>query len=90
MANKENLTNIVYVDTAVGNVNSALQTHIADKANPHQVTKAQVGLDQVNNTADLDKPVSNATSAIIAATTDMATPDLCKSTILFKSRYIVC
>ena len=74
VANKENLTDIVYVDTAVGNVNSALQTHIADKANPHQVTKAQVGLDQVNNTADLDKPVSNATrSAIIVATTDMAT-----------------
>ena len=74
VANKENLTDIVYVDTAVGNVNSALQAHVADTANPHQVTKAQVGLDQVNNTADLDKPVSNATrSAIIAATTDMAT-----------------
>ena len=74
VVNKENLTDIVYVDTAVSNVNSALQTHVADKANPHQVTKAQVGLDQVDNTADLDKPVSNATrSAIIAATTDMAT-----------------
>lgn len=74
VANKENLTDIVYVDTAVSGVNSALQKHIADKANPHQVTKAQVGLDQVNNTADLDKPVSNATrSAIITATTDMAT-----------------
>ena len=74
VVNKENLTDVVYVDTAVGNVNSALQAHITDKANPHQVTKAQVGLDQVNNTADLDKPVSNATrSAIITATTGMAT-----------------
>ena len=75
VANKENLTDIVYVDTAVGNVNSALQAHVADTANPHQVTKAQVGLDQVNNTADLDKPVSNATrSAIIVATTDIPYP----------------
>jgi len=74
VVNKENLTDVVYVDTAVSNVNNALQTHIADKANPHKVTKAQVGLDKVNNTADLDKPVSNATrSAIITATTDMAT-----------------
>ena len=68
------LANIPYVNQSVSTVNSALQTHIEDKANPHQVTKAQVGLDKVNNTADLDKPVSNATmSAIITATTDMAT-----------------
>ena len=74
VVNKENLTDVAYVDTAVGNVNSALQAHIADKANPHKVTKAQVGLDKVDNTSDLDKPVSNATrSAIITATTDMAT-----------------
>ena len=74
VVNKENLTDVVYVDTVVSGVNNALQAHIADKANPHQVTKAQVGLDQVDNTADLDKPVSNATrSAIITATADMAT-----------------
>jgi hypothetical protein len=33
-------------------------THIADAANPHATTAAQVGLDQVDNTADADKPVS--------------------------------
>lgn len=32
--------------------------HIADKSNPHGVTKAQVGLGNCNNTADADKPVS--------------------------------
>ena len=68
------LADVHYVNSAVGNVNSAIQAHVADYNNPHQVTKAQVGLDQVDNTADLDKPVSNATrSAIITATTDMAT-----------------
>ena len=73
VVNKENLTDVVYVDTAVSNVSVMLQAHIADKSNPHQVTKAQVGLDQVNNTADLDKPVSNATqSAIITATQNKA------------------
>ena len=68
------LADIPYVNQSVSTVNSALQAHITDKANPHQVTKAQVGLDQVDNTADLDKPVSNATqSAIITATNGLAT-----------------
>lgn len=34
--------------------------HINDFNNPHQVTKEQVGLSNVDNTADLDKPISNA------------------------------
>lgn len=52
----------------------SLDVHIADRENPHQVTKEQVGLGNVDNTADVDKPVSNAVnSAIITATTDMAT-----------------
>lgn len=38
-----------------------LDTHIADKNNPHEVTKAQVGLGNVDNTSDLNKPVSTAT-----------------------------
>ena len=40
---------------------SALSAHTSDKANPHQVTKAQVGLGNVDNTSDMDKPVSTAT-----------------------------
>jgi len=39
---------------------SALQMHIADTANPHQVTRAQVGLGNVDNTADVEKPLSTA------------------------------
>ena len=37
-----------------------IDNHINDKDNPHEVTKAQVGLGNVDNTADIDKPVSNA------------------------------
>lgn len=43
----------------------AIATHVADKANPHEVTKAQVGLGNVDNTADLDKPVSTATQSAL-------------------------
>ena len=62
-----------YVDNAVGNTQADLNLHKNSVSNPHQVTKAQVGLGNVDNTADLDKPVSNATqSAIITANSGKA------------------
>lgn len=71
---KEQLASKNYVDLSSKGVKDSLDVHIANKENPHQVTKAQVGLGNVDNTADIDKPVSNAVnSAIITATTDMAT-----------------
>jgi len=39
----------------------AYDNHIANQSNPHSVTKEQVGLGSVDNTSDLDKPVSTAT-----------------------------
>ena len=42
-----------------------VNTHVADLNNPHQVTKEQVGLGNVDNTSDLDKPVSNATQELV-------------------------
>ena len=39
---------------------SALTAHISNKSNTHGVTKSQVGLGNVDNTADKDKPVSTA------------------------------
>lgn len=35
--------------------------HLIDTNNPHSVTKSQVGLSNVDNTSDLDKPISTAT-----------------------------
>lgn len=35
-------------------------THTQNYENPHNVTAAQLGLGNVNNTSDLDKPISNA------------------------------
>lgn len=37
-----------------------IDNHKLDKNNPHNVTAEQVGLGNVNNTADLDKPISTA------------------------------
>lgn len=43
----------------------AVSAHITDTNNPHSVTKAQVGLDNVDNTSDLDKPISTATQTAL-------------------------
>ena len=42
-------------------ITSNLNNHIQDYQNPHKVTKDQVGLSNVDNTSDADKPVSDAT-----------------------------
>jgi methylphosphotriester-DNA--protein-cysteine methyltransferase len=62
-----------YVDGLIADKGSditALETkvnnHIANKFNPHTVTKTQVGLGNVNNTSDADKPVSTAQATAIA------------------------
>ena len=39
--------------------------HIDANNNPHAVTKKQIGLENVDNTADIDKPVSMATQEAI-------------------------
>lgn len=62
-----------YVDDLIADTGSdvtALETkvnnHIANKSNPHGVTKSQVELGNVNNTSDANKPVSTAQAAAIA------------------------
>ena len=45
-------------------------------SNPHAVTKAQVGLGNVNNTADAEKPLSNAALAALALKAPLASPAL--------------
>lgn len=56
----------------VAQVQTNLNTHIADVDNPHQTTKAQVGLDQADNTSDLDKPISTATQTALNAKVNKA------------------
>lgn len=49
------------------------KAHTDDIDNPHQVTKAQVGLKYADNTADMDKPVSTAQQEAIDAAYQQAT-----------------
>lgn len=49
------------LDGKIGDNKTSIDNHITDKTNPHEVTKAQVGLGNVDNTSDLNKPISTAT-----------------------------
>ena len=48
--------NAVELQTDITN----LSTHINNKSNPHEVTKIQLGLENVDNVSDANKPVSIA------------------------------
>jgi hypothetical protein len=54
-------------DTEVSNNTSvaAATSHIANTLNPHSVTKTQVGLGNVDNTSDANKPISTATQTAL-------------------------
>lgn len=45
--------------------NSDLTSHTSNTSNPHSVTKTQVGLANVDNTSDANKPVSTATQVAL-------------------------
>lgn len=47
-------------------IKESLDAHIGNKSNPHNVTKAQIGLGNVQNLAPADMPVSTAQAASIA------------------------
>ena len=77
----------VYVGTGTSNiaqakksevtaVDSKVDTHIAMDDNPHGVTKAQVGLGNVDNTSDADKPISIATQGALDLKADLDSPVL--------------
>ncbi len=46
---------------AEATITTNLSKHTSDYENPHHVTKTQVGLDNVDNTSDINKPISTAT-----------------------------
>lgn len=62
------------VTAAVDVVAGDLQDHIEDVSNPHAVTKSQVGLGNVDNTSDADKPVSTATQTALNLKAPLASP----------------
>lgn len=53
---------------------SALNSHTARTDNPHAVTKAQVGLANVDNTSDANKPVSTAQQTALNLKANIESP----------------
>ena len=56
-------TNLV---TALNELYETVKSHLENKSNPHEVTKAQVGLGNADNTADANKNVLSATKLTTA------------------------
>ena len=48
------------VQKCITELQTKLKSHVDSTSNPHKVTKSQIGLGNVNNTSDLNKPISNA------------------------------
>lgn len=57
---------------SVATLRSSVIAHIEASNNPHNVTAEQVNLGNVDNTSDMDKPVSTAQAAAINEVKDMA------------------
>lgn len=64
----QEVVNLLKADgaTLVSLVDS-IQAHASNTSNPHQVTKTQVGLGNVDNTSDANKPVSTAMQTALDA-----------------------
>lgn len=54
------------LDTQLNDLLERFDRHVNDKDNPHETTKAQIGLSNVNNTSDMQKPVSTLQTAAIS------------------------
>ncbi len=66
-ANNTSLATIYATQTSLTTANSSLSSHTSNVANPHSVTKSQVGLGNCDNTSDANKPVSTATQTALDA-----------------------
>lgn len=60
-SNANSITNEVTRATTVEeNISAILQEHIDNSNNPHNITKEQLGIENIDNTSDMNKPVSTA------------------------------
>lgn len=55
----------IEVEERFTEVDTIINNHVSDTNNPHGVTKEQIGLENVDNTSDIDKPISYATQAVL-------------------------
>lgn len=55
-------------------INTNIQSHISSTLNPHSVTKAQVGLSNVDNTSDINKPIPTSVQDELNLKSPLASP----------------
>ena len=67
---------ITRATNAENTLTTNLSSHTSDKSNPHEVTKAQVGLGNVDNTSDANKPISTATQTALDTKAPLESPVL--------------
>lgn len=65
MSGELEVPSAILVKDTIDGINAISEEHIVDYSNPHKVTKAQVGLANVDDTADVDKPVSTPQQAAL-------------------------
>lgn len=70
-------------------VQTNLETHINNKSNPHEVTKDQVGLSEVDNTSDANKPISTATQNALNSKFNVSDGNALKQTIENMPNHVV-
>lgn len=63
--------NEIYDINIVNANNEKIDNHAGNQSNPHKVTASQVGLGNVNNTADANKPVSLAAQTALNKKADL-------------------
>lgn len=77
------------ITSDINAVQTNLETHINNKSNPHKVTKDQVGLGNVDNTSDANKPISNATQTALNGKFSATDGNALKQTIEDMPNFVV-
>ena len=62
---KANQSEVDSLGSQVSDNRVDLDSHILDTSNPHDVTPLQLGLQNVDNTSDVNKPISNDTQSAL-------------------------
>ncbi len=68
----KNANNISTNAADINTLQSNVTEHKGDVSNPHSVTKAQVGLNNVDNTSDKNKPISTAVQTALNLKQDIS------------------
>lgn len=75
LGHSHSISDVTGLQDELNDLQGDIDAHANRTDNPHNVTKAQVGLSNVDNTSDMDKPVSTAQAAADTAVANAAATD---------------